>query len=474
MKKKIADTLSTDERRALAALAAPHSLWAFCCYWDWAFFHDRRPFLKQVADAYQLAFDAWLVSTPVRVAVSMPPRGGKSYLTTLGAAWLLGRANWASVMRCTGTAALYVKFSRDCRAIVSDPRFRAIFPSVRLNPSNRGVMQWSLKTSRQTAYFGNGVGGSIIGFGASVGILDDLYPDMLKALSTTYTERVNAWLDSAFTSRLEKGAPVIYCGTRWTDSDMIARAEKEGLDVCIRIPALDKHGETFCADVKTTGEYQAIRRSMMLDDKTDSYTWMAEYMQDPRRVDGYLYPADSLRYYTSAPTDTTLLESCCFVDPADNGEDGFTAAWVDIVSLAGEICAVLRDVLSASGDGVEAGSARVADRCNYFRTQTCLVESNGVGRAAYILVRNAVKDTSVRAYVEHTPKEVRILSTFEHVRRAFLFPRPEPGQTMYRRFIKQLTETPAKKLAEYRHRLDPADTLAQASNYVKKRYGYAA
>lgn len=466
--------LTQSDKLALAEYAAPLSLWAFCCYWDYEFFAVRRPFLKQVADAYQLAYDCWALSTPTRTAVSMPPRSGKSYLTTLACAWFLGRALWISLMRCTGTAQLFAKFSRDCRAIVSDPRFRRIFPGARLNPSNRGVMQWSLKTSKQTAYFGNGVGGSIIGFGANFGILDDLYPDMLRALSTTYTERVNTWLDSAFTSRLEKGAPVIYCGTRWTDTDMIGRALGEGLDAYLRIPALDADGETFCADVKTTAEYQALRRSLRLDDTHDGFVWMAEYMQDPQRIDGYLYPADSLTFYDTYPDSVTLLESCCFVDPADTGEDGFTAVWADIVSDGGDVVVYVRDVLSAGGDGVEAGSARVADRCNCMNTQTCLVEGNGVGRAAYILIRNAVKDTSVRAYMEHTPKDVRILSTFEHVRRAFRFPRPRVDNAMYYRFYDQLRGTPAKKLGEYRHRLDPADTLAQASNYVKKRYGYAA
>lgn len=466
--------LTQSDKLALAEYAAPLSLWAFCCYWDYEFFAVRRPFLKQVADAYQLAYDCWAVSMPTRTAVSMPPRSGKSYLTTLGCAWILGRASWASLMRCTGTAQLFAKFSRDCRAIVSDARYRRIFPEVRLNPSNRGVMQWSLRTSKQTAYFGNGVGGSIIGFGANFGILDDLYPDMLRALSTTYTERVNTWLDSAFTSRLEKGAPVIYCGTRWTDTDMIGRALQEGLDAYLRIPALDADGETFCADVKTTAEYRALRKSLRLDDTHDGYVWMAEYMQDPQRIDGYLYPADALAFYDTYPDSVTLLESCCFIDPADTGEDGFTAVWADIVSDGGEVAVYVRDVLSSGGDGVEACSARVADRCDCLRTQTCLVEGNGVGRAAYILIRNAVKDTAVRAYMEHTPKEVRILSTFEHVRRTFRFPRPRVDNAMYYRFFDQLRGTPAKKLAEYRHRLDPADTLAQASNYVKKRYGYAA
>lgn len=467
-------TVTDEDRLRLAAYAAPLSFWAFCCWWDFDFFHRRRPFLKAVADLYQTAFDCWSVAASTKIAVSMPPRSGKSYITTLFAAWWLGRADMTSVMRCTGTAQLYTKFSRDCRSVVGDPRFRAVFPRVRLNPSNRGVMQWSLKTSPQTAYFGNGVGGSIIGFGATVGILDDLYPDMLRALSTTYTERVNGWMDSAFTSRLERGAPVLYCGTRWTDTDMIGRALEEGLDAYLRIPALGDDGETFCPDVKSTAEYRKLRSDLSMEGGKDGYIWLAEYQQDPRRIDGYLYPSGSLRYYDTYPEGVTLLEGCCFVDPADTGEDGFTAVWADIVSEDGEVAVYVRDVLSAEGDGVEAGSARVADRCGVYRTQTCLVEGNGVGRAAYILIRNAVRDTSVKAYVEHTPKEVRILSTFEHVRRVFRFPRPGVDNAMYYRFHRQLTCTPAKRLAEYRHRLDPADTLAQASNYVKRRYGLVA
>ncbi|MCM1555800.1 MAG: hypothetical protein NC048_09970 [Bacteroides sp.] len=297
---------------------------------------------------------------------------------------------------------------------------------------------------------------------------------MLRALSTTYTERVNGWMDSAFDSRLEKGAPVIYCGTRWTDGDMIARAMDRGLDKQLSIPALTAEGVSFCEDVKTTREYLDIRKSLRLDEDTDGYTWLAEYMQQPLRVEGYLYPREGLHYYEEIPDEARLLERVCFVDPADEGADGFTAVWCDIRSMDGYPAVYVVDTFNTSGEGVEAGSARVADRCRRHGTEACMVEVNGVGRAAYLLLRSQAGDTRVKGYQEHTAKDVRILSTFEHVRRAFWFRRPSVTQPMQYRFHDYLTHTPAKRLSEYRHRLDPADCLAQASMYVKNRYKDAA
>ena len=91
--------------RAEAALvlqrrAARVELWAYCLYLDGDFF-SRRPVLKTVAEAFERVARAYDEGRLRRLAVSLPPRAGKSYLTTVFITWMLGRHPLESVMRNT-------------------------------------------------------------------------------------------------------------------------------------------------------------------------------------------------------------------------------------------------------------------------------------------------------------------------------------------------------------------------------------
>jgi len=65
----------------------------FCYYYDWDFFR-KRPFLKEVMAAFQGVHDG----VYRHISVSMPPRAGKSYVTSLFAAWTLGNKPTESVL----------------------------------------------------------------------------------------------------------------------------------------------------------------------------------------------------------------------------------------------------------------------------------------------------------------------------------------------------------------------------------------
>ena len=57
---------------------ASFDFWTFCTYIDPEFF-TARPFLKDIARAFQQISDGEIKS----LSVSLPPRAGKSYITTL-------------------------------------------------------------------------------------------------------------------------------------------------------------------------------------------------------------------------------------------------------------------------------------------------------------------------------------------------------------------------------------------------------
>lgn len=68
---------------------AKNDFWSYCLYYDPKFF-SRRLFLKHVADAFTRVYDSYQDGVIRRLAVSMPPRAGKSYISSLFIAWMLG------------------------------------------------------------------------------------------------------------------------------------------------------------------------------------------------------------------------------------------------------------------------------------------------------------------------------------------------------------------------------------------------
>ena len=239
---------------------AKNDFWSYCLYYDPKFF-SRRLFLKHVADAFTRVYDSYQDGVIRRLAVSMPPRAGKSYISSLFIAWMLGHFPEESVMRNCCSDTLYNKLSYDTRDIVRSSRFKEIFPDIQLRGDKQNVHGWSLEAARQVSYFGAGVGGTVIGFGASMlAMTDDLYKSLEDALSDTNNEKVWSWKQGTHDSRIEGNCCSIDIGTRWSATDVLGRMEEMGkYDEIIRIAALDENDCSFCEDVHTTEYYHELR-----------------------------------------------------------------------------------------------------------------------------------------------------------------------------------------------------------------------
>jgi hypothetical protein len=258
---------------------AKKDFWEFCLFYDREFFHERE-FLKEVAIAFQNINENKIKS----LAVSMPPRAGKSYITSIFCAWTLGKHPTESVMRNTCTAQLFNKFSYDVRDIVKSERFQLVFPDVKLSDDKANLQGWNTNKSKQVGYFGAGVGGTIIGFGASkIAITDDLYRGIDDAINDNMNARIQQWKQATHDSRFESGCSRIDIGTRWTRNDVIGTQMDSGVyEKEVIIKALDDNDKSFCEAVMTTDEYLDKRN------KTAKEIWLAEYQQQPIDLVGML------------------------------------------------------------------------------------------------------------------------------------------------------------------------------------------
>jgi predicted phage terminase large subunit-like protein len=301
------------------------SFFHFCRYYDRDFIR-ARPFVKDICEAFQEVEDKKIKS----LSVSLPPRAGKSYITSLFCAWTLGKNPDKSVMRNACTATLFLKFSYDVRAILKDERFKRVFPDVSLSDDKANLQGWNTNKSKQVGYFGAGVGGTIIGFGASnVAITDDLYRGIEDALSDTVNDRIIQWKESTHDSRFESGCARIDIGTRWSLKDIIGNGIETNIyDKSIIVAALDDNDQSFCEAVMTTEEYHQTRK------RTAKEIWLAEYQQQPVDIEGRLFSS----YNRIEPDQfedfikTNQVEGAvAYIDVSDTGMDYTAMAVAAIV-----------------------------------------------------------------------------------------------------------------------------------------------
>lgn len=388
------DQLHEELRLQLASL----DFWSFCLRYDQEFFRSR-PFLQEVAEAFQQIEDGNLKS----LSVSMPPRAGKSYITSLFCAWTLGRNPEQSVMRNTCTATLYLKFAYDVRAIIKTETFRSVFPDVTLSDDKKNLQGWNLKQSKQVGYFGSGVGGTIIGFGATkLGVTDDLYRGIEDAMSDTINNKIVTWKQSTHDSRFESGCSRIDIGTRWSVQDIIGlNIEQGAYDKSIVVPALNEAGESFCEAVMTTPEYQDKQK------RTAPEIWSAEYMQEPVDIGGRLF--NDLEFIE--PEDLERLKdqhqiegAIAYIDVADQGKD-YTA--MAVLVLINKQCYLVDTIYSR--ENTDTTLPLCAGMLARWSVPYCRVESNSMGAMFSRHLQKLAKGTKVLQVHNTTNKETRIL-----------------------------------------------------------------
>lgn len=386
----------TINKRQIILELSRRKFWIFCHQMDHEFF-STRPFLKDVAIAFQKVEEGSIKS----LSVSMPPRAGKSYITSLFCAWRLGRNPTTSVMRNTCTATLYLKFSYDVRAIIKNERFTEIFPEIRLSDDKKNLQGWNLQQSKQVGYFGAGVGGTIIGFGTTLGITDDLYRGIEDAMSDTTNDRIIQWKQATHDSRFESGCSRIDIGTRWSLKDVIGQNTEQGIyDQTIVIPALNDQGESFCDEVMTSEEYQAKKKH------TAPEIWSAEYMQQPVDVGGRLF--SDMKYidpeeYKEISQAKGVEGSIAYIDVADQGAD-FTA--MAIISVVGGQLYLVDYIYNRENTDITIPLC--AGMLEKYKVSYCRVESNSMG-AMFSRHLQRITSSKILQVSNTTNKDTRII-----------------------------------------------------------------
>lgn len=436
---------------------ARRKFWEFVLYMDPEFF-KARSFLEEVAQLCQDLNDGVIL----KGSASLPPRAGKSYITSLFCAWWLGKHPELCVMRNCVSATLYNKFSYDVRAILRTYKYAQVFPAIRMAPDKQNIAGWGLATSKQGAYFGGGVGTNIIGFGANLAVSDDLYSGFAEALSPTVNEATHVWKQGSHNSRMESGCAELFIGTRWSKRDIIGSAIDDGqVDRAVIIPALTLQRLSFCEAVKTTEEYLAI------EGITDEMIWRAEYMQEPIEAFGLLFPTNELNKFNidHLPEGEHHMMT---IDPANKGGDYFASVHCVLVG---------NDVYIPHVFCNKEGSDQNNILHHQYIEQSAIeyVEYEGVLQwmAVATQLRTLLEDKelSFRITKPTVAKHTRILVQAPFIKKHFYFREDYKQIPEYRIFISILTSYLRDQGGNNKATNDdPPDVLAAAAKYFRKHF----
>lgn len=437
-----------------------NDFYKFCVYMDSTFFTIGKPHLKTIADALQEVADGKLM----KLAISMPPRAGKSYIASLFCLWMIGKNPAECIMRNSHTASLAEDFSFSIRDWIQGEKFKAIFSDVVLRKDRQSVEKWATTKSKQLTYFCAGVNGSITGKGANlIAILDDPIKDIQDAMSETVIESTWRWYKGVHQARIEDGCPEIHIATRWSRNDPIGRLtdpNSESYDPTYKtivIPALI-NGQTFCREIHTTEYYIDYKRGM------DDFIWEAEFMQNPIESKGLLFPIEELNRFTMDEIAKKPDGIVGFTDTADKGSDSLSSPIGRIYSGY----TYITDVVFTQ-DGVEITEPLVAQQIIDTKCDIMKIESNNGGSSFARNVRKLIKGKSPCSVIEETTtqnKETRILMSAGYIKEHFYFRSDYLPGSDYDKFMRALTSY--VKLGKNKHD-DAPDSITGLAEYVKYR-----
>jgi predicted phage terminase large subunit-like protein len=170
-----------------------------------------------------------------RLAVSFPPRHGKTVTLRRALAW------WLKARPADCCA--YVSRTADGAAAQSRKvRFLAMAEGIGLAKNHQRDDNW--QTTHGGGLFACGIDGMLTGNPITgLGIVDDPIKSRAEAESEAYRERVWDFFNDVVMTRPEGPASIIVVHTRWNPDDLIGRLIQEGGWDVINLPAIAEQGD---------------------------------------------------------------------------------------------------------------------------------------------------------------------------------------------------------------------------------------
>lgn len=429
-----------------------------------------------------------------RVCIRVAPRYGKTELAVKnGIAKGLSLNPASKYIHLSYSNELALDNSSEIKDFIQEDAYQELFPYVKLRADTQAKKKWyttegggvyATSTAGQVTGFGAGIVEeeedeqlseyikevdnqcSILDFGGAIIIDDPIKPE--DALSDTKRDRINNRFYSTIYNRVNsRKTPIIIIGQATHEEDLIGYVIKKepGVWTLINLPCLyeeDGIEKALYPFKHTVEELHKLKEA-------DSFVFETQYQQNPTPLEGLLFPKSELRFadMNNIPEDKIDF-NFSVVDPADKGGDKYSMPFMCVITDGSDFACYVRMVIH-NKDGIEANTERVPDNVKDVNTEEIFVESNGVGLAAAINLKNVVSvHTRLKPFTSSDNKEVRILSNYEFVKKYFVFDKDYEKYSEYKLFINDLTSY--LKEGENKHKKDAADSLCSAAKILKIKY----
>lgn len=269
------------------------------------------------------------------IIVSMPPRSGKSTMTSkYFPLWLLRRHPEWSVVMVSYDAALSSGWAGNIREFLEDKP--ALGVALARDAGARG--RW--ETVEGGGMYATSVGGALTGRGARVMVIDDPISDFAAAHSPRVRAALWNWWLSVARTRLEPPYLVLVTMTRWHEDDFAGRLlsmEYEGDPrewEQVRLPAFAEaddvlqreEGMPLISPLMDENPAAALARWEATKISVGSYTFASMYQQRPAPQKGAIFDVGWWRYWTRDPGKATEDGRIVYFNPDDVGSSG---RWLD-------------------------------------------------------------------------------------------------------------------------------------------------
>lgn len=247
-----------------------------------------------------------------RLIINVPPRSAKSICVTIAyTAWVMGHDPRKRIMAISYANELSRKHALDFRSVVGSDWYKELFPDFEVKSDREG----ELVTTDRGSRFAGSVGGSVLGRGADLIIIDDPIKGLDAALSAAERRRVTEFYDSTLYSRLNDklNGAIIIVMQRLHQDDLVGHVlDKEEWEV-LAIPAIApddqlyrlgdgveevyhrKAGEILHPGREPAAWLEAARKNL------GTQNFSAQYQQNPLPAEGNVIKRDWLRYYDARP-----------------------------------------------------------------------------------------------------------------------------------------------------------------------------
>ncbi len=307
--------------------------------------YTRKWFHTLIAQKCQDLLQGTLPTSKLMIFV--PPQHGKSEIVSRKfPAWALGQNPLLKIVGTSYSADLAQQFSRAIQRTIDSTEYGEVFPNTFLNnqrvksDTHRG---WLRNIDMfETVGFGGfykavGVGGSLTGTPADLGIIDDPIKDALEANSETYRNRVWDWYTDVFLTRMHNNSKQILIQTRWHTDDLAGRLlEREGDSwTVVNIPAI-REDMTMQDDPRRLGEAlweeRHCKERLLEIEKRSPRTFAALYQQRPTIAGGNIIKREWFRHITLGEFNrlhrdepVVFFIDTAYTDKADNDPTGIIA-----------------------------------------------------------------------------------------------------------------------------------------------------